>query len=179
MVFYFTPRGCTPGKDDWLLYMVRRCHAAMCWARHRWSSLPPPPPAPAAVLCTHSSFFFSHPWPQGLDKYENEDLIKYSLPHVSRYAGCMRWWCSTHFQPARLLSLLPCSALLGRRNCIDGRHAALSIPTCHRIFGSMWTACPLPTSTCACRRVRLLQLCCRCFWCFFSIARGVGTWLHS
>ncbi|PRW58921.1 Coiled-coil domain-containing 25 isoform A [Chlorella sorokiniana] len=37
MVFYFTPRGCTPGKDDWLLYM-------------------------------------------GLDKYENEDLIKYSLP---------------------------------------------------------------------------------------------------
>ncbi|KAI7840494.1 hypothetical protein COHA_005793 [Chlorella ohadii] len=38
MVFYFTPRGCEPGKDDWLLYM-------------------------------------------GLDKYENEDLIKYSLPH--------------------------------------------------------------------------------------------------
>ena len=48
----------------------------------------PPPPAAAACrqpplrLC--SSFPLPGSWSQGLDKYENEDLIKYSLPQAGR-----------------------------------------------------------------------------------------------
>jgi phospholipase C len=75
MVFFFVPRGYGPGKEDWLLYMVggactltdSACTldallAAAC-------EMPPPPPPHFAPLLA-----------QGLDKYENEDLIKYALP---------------------------------------------------------------------------------------------------
>lgn len=101
-----------------------------------------------------SAFFCSHPWPQGLDKYENEDLIKYSLPHVSRYAGCMRWWCSTHFLPGCCRSCLAlpgwhvATALkAGASHCLSLLDTGCLVPRGQPVF---CPRLPAPAGGCAC-----------------------------
>lgn len=127
MVFYFTPRGCTPGKDDWLLYMVRGCHAAMRWVRRRWSRcccrhrrLP--------RFCAPIRLLLFTPMAAGPGQ------VRERGPHQVLASACepLRWMHALvvqHALPARLLSILPGAAWMARRNCIEGRRIALSIPT--------------------------------------------------
>lgn len=75
MVFYFTPRGGEKGKDTWMLYMVRVQGSGRRSAAGRRR----PPFGRVSELATVRSIQLIRS--QGLDKYENEDLIKYSLPH--------------------------------------------------------------------------------------------------
>lgn len=90
MVFFFTPRGHGPGPEDWLLYMVRSRDAGIL-LRIPTACMPPLFAAAACNAAAAAQEFTapvlhitaSRPLAcmQGADKYENEDLIKYSLPH--------------------------------------------------------------------------------------------------